>query len=239
MRKEILMDHKIMQLQRLLNESNHTVVVTGAGVSMSSGIMDMEHMNVFQTMQTSLEVLVKARPEHSYKLLEKSFLKGMFEIGPTITHKKLTELETKGKVQGIITTNIDCLHKISGSNNVAEIQGSYGINRCMKCGKQYDDVKIWNTGKAPRCQSCNGVILSHPVYSHVGIYESDYQKANDWMSRTELVLIVGSKGMYGTYFNRRKQGTRLVQINPQSTQFDDVVDLNIVKESDEVFELLS
>lgn len=73
MRKENLMDHKIMQLQRLLNESNHTVVVTGAGVSMSSGIMDMEHMNVFQTMQTSLEVLVKARPEHSYKLLEKSF----------------------------------------------------------------------------------------------------------------------------------------------------------------------
>ncbi|MBQ6274378.1 MAG: hypothetical protein IJK63_09170, partial [Oscillospiraceae bacterium] len=44
------------------------------------------------------------------------------------THRKLAQLESVGKLQGIITTNIDCLHSIAGSENVAEIQGSFAKN---------------------------------------------------------------------------------------------------------------
>lgn len=233
------MDEKISTLQHLIDDSQYTVVVTGAGVSMASGILDMEHMNTLQAIQTSMGSIVKISPERSYKILQKSFLKAMFDIGPSKTHKKLAELEKAGKIQGIVTTNIDCLHKIAGSKKVAEIQGSYGINKCLKCGYQYNDVNIWNSGKAPRCQECNGVIVSHPVYSHISVFEEDYSKAVNWISNADLVIVVGSKGMYGSYFNYLKAYAKIVQINPKRTHFDDMATLNIKKEADEVFQLLS
>lgn len=233
------MDEQTTRLQEFLDTSHYTVAITGAGISMSAGIMDMEHMNVFQVMQTALEALVRARPEHSYKLLRKSFLKAMFVNGPSITHRKLADLETRGLVQGVITTNIDCLHSLAGSQNVAEIQGSYGINRCAECGQHYDDVQIWNQGKAPRCQKCNGIILSFPVYSRVGLSDEDYQKAGRWMSQADLVIVAGAKGNYGGYFNRINPRAKVVQINPKQTQFDEIATLNIRKKADEVFGFLN
>lgn len=229
------MDSQITQLQEYIDASNYTVVITGAGISMSAGIMDMEHMNVFQTMQTSLEPMVRARPEHSYKLLQKGFLNAMFVTGPSLTHKKLADLEKRGKIQGIITTNIDHLHILAGSQNVAEIQGSYGMNKCLSCGERYDDVQIWNQGKAPRCEKCNGVIASFPVYTHVGLCDAEYQKAGRWISQAELVVVIGSKGMYGGYFNRINRGAQVVQVNPKHTQFDEIAALNIRKQADDVF----
>jgi len=232
------MDNQIVQLQEFIDTSSFTVVITGAGISMGVGIMDMEHMNVFQTMQTSLEPLVRARPKHSYKLLQKSFLRAMFVTGPSVTHKKLADLEKHGKVQGIITTNIDHLHTLAGSQMVAEIQGSYGVNKCLSCGERYDDVQIWNQGKAPRCQSCNGVIASFPVYTHVGLNNAEYQKAGRWISQAELVIVIGSKGMYGGYINHINPQAKLVQVNPKSTSFDKRATLNIRKNADEAFEML-
>ena len=60
--------------------------------------------------------------------LRKAFLNAMFENGPSIAHRKLEEYERRGLLQGVITTNIDCLHTLAGSRNVAEIQGSFGFN---------------------------------------------------------------------------------------------------------------
>lgn len=235
MKVGINVDEQIMQLQKLIDTSGYTVVITGAGISMGAGIMDMEHMNLVQTMQTSMAPMVRARPEHSYKLLQKSFLKSMFVTGPSAAHIKIAELEKSGRVQGVITTNIDHLHSLAGSQNVAEIQGSYAINQCSDCKRQYNDVQIWNQGKAPRCPSCNGVVLAFPVYSGVGTYDPDYYKAGDWMRHADLVIVAGSKGMYGGYFSNIRSGTKVVQINPKHTQFDDVAMLNFRNKADEVF----
>ncbi|MBN8654981.1 MAG: NAD-dependent protein deacetylase [Anaerolineae bacterium] len=232
------MDKQILLLQQFIDTSHHTIVITGAGISMPVGIMDMEHMNVLHVMQTSLEGMVRARPEHSYKLLQKTFLKAMFITGPSITHKKIADLEKHDRVHGVITTNIDCLHTFAGSKNVAEIQGSYGINKCLKCEQHHDDVHIWNQGKAPRCQKCKGVVVSFPVYSHIGVSNEDYQKAGRWMSQAELVMIVGAKGSYSGYFNHINPQAKVVQINPNQTQFDRMAELNIREEADDVFSLL-
>ena len=128
--------NNVQKLKEMLSESKFTVVITGAGISNSCGIADMEKMNVLNTIETSLAPLVQMHPERSYNLLHKSFLKGIFEKGPSLTHRKISSLEKDGLIQGIITTNIDHLHSLAGSTQVAEIQGSYAINRrlmlCLK-----------------------------------------------------------------------------------------------------------
>lgn len=133
------MEEKISRLQEMLNASRYTVAVTGAGISVAAGIGDFQHMNFPVVLQMSSTTVLKSTPEHYYKMARKAFLDAMFQTSPTIAHKKLAEYEQDGRLQGVITTNIDCLHSLAGSKNVAEIQGSFGVNKCLSCGKQYDD----------------------------------------------------------------------------------------------------
>lgn len=232
------MDEKILRLQELIDTSHFTVAITGAGISMAAGIMDFKHMNVPVVMQMSSSAVLKSTPNRYYKMARKAFLNAMFENGPTISHRKLAELEQDGKLQGIITTNIDCLHSIAGSQNVAEIQGSFGVNKCLKCGAFYNDVRIWNQGEPPRCK-CGGIIGAYPVYKHIGLLDTAVKKAQSWVSRAELVIIIGAQGSYGSvYYPYIGSCAKIAQINPDKTQFDEVAAINIRANADDVFHLI-
>ena len=115
------MDEQIRQLQQMIDESRFTLVITGAGISVASGIPSMHGLNLAETLQFASTTVLKMAPEHYYRVARHSFLDAIFENGPSLSHKKLAELEKKGKVQGIITTNLDNLHSLAGSKNVAEI----------------------------------------------------------------------------------------------------------------------
>ena len=142
----------------------------------------------------------------------KAFLGPMFENGPTLAHRKLAELGKQGLIQGIITTNIDCLHTLAGSRNVAEIQGSFGVNKCLSCGKHCDDVQIWNQGKCPRCPDCGGLMAAFPVYEHIGLLDREVEKARSWAAYADVALIIGAEGSYGqVYYPYLRRGTKIVQ----------------------------
>lgn len=232
------MDEQIIQLHDALKASSSTVVVTGAGISMGSGIKDMEHMNVARVMQTSLEPLVRLHPERSYRMLRASFLDPMFVTGPSTAHRKIAELEERGLIRGVVTTNIDHLHSLAGSQSVAEIQGSYAINRCVSCKRHEDDVRIWDRGRAPRCRDCGGVMVSFPVYTRVGVNDTAYQEAEQWVSEADLILTVGSKGMYGGYLGRISASATIIQVNPKPTPFDQRASVSIRARADDVFATL-
>lgn len=233
------MNRDIIYLQKLLDSSRYTVAVTGAGISVSAGIKAFSGMDFPTVMQMASVTVLKSMPEHYYKMAWKAFLGPMFENGPTAAHQKLAELERKGRLQGIITTNIDCLHLLAGSENVAEIQGSFAVNKCLKCGKQVLDVGIWNRGKCPRCKCCGGVMGAFPIYQHIGLLDSEVRKARRWASQAELVLIIGAEGSYGgVYYPYIRPGARIVQINPGHTQFDSAAVLSIRVKADDVLPLL-
>lgn len=229
---------EIRELQRLIDESRFALVITGAGISVASGIPSMHGLNLAETLQFASTSVLRATPEHYYKVARHSFLDAMFNNGPSLSHQKIAELEQNGKVHGIITTNLDNLHSLAGSKNVAEIQGSFAVNTYLSCGKRNYDVNIWNQGKAPRC-ACGGLYSCWPVYAHVGLYEEDVRKAVSWARLAELVIFVGAEGCYGSvYWNHIRSSAKIVQINPKRTQFDEAAVLNIHKKCDEVFRYL-
>lgn len=235
-----MMQEQILRLQNYINGSSYTVAITGAGISMSAVIMDFSHMNFPLVLQMSSSAVLKSAPNHYYNTARKAFLDAMFENGPSVAHRKLAEYERHGLLQGVITTNIDCLHTLAGSKNVAEIQGSFGFNKCLKCGQDYNDVMIWNQGRAPLCEKCGGVIGAFPVYKHIGLLEDEVRRARSFVAQAELVIIIGARGSYGgVYYPYIRPDAKIVQINPKTTQFDDVAVLNIQKEADVVFSLLT
>ena len=133
----------IEKLKKLVEESNNIVFFGGAGVSTESGIPDFRSKDGLynQKYKYSPEVILS----HSFFLNNtKDFYDfyrekmNSLKYSPNITHRKLAELEEKGKLKAVITQNIDGLHQKAGSKKVLELHGSVLRNYCMKCNKFYD-----------------------------------------------------------------------------------------------------
>ena len=75
-----------------------------------------------------------------------------------------------------------------------------------------------------------------PVYEHIGLLDSEVLKARSWVAQAELILIIGAECRYGgVYYPHIKHNAKIVQINPKSTQFDDVAILNVRGKADDIF----
>ncbi len=232
------MDEQVEQLRDFVAESGSTVAITGAGISFSSGGLNFDHSSpeaMQDLMALGSEDVLENDPERYYKLAYEAFLHSMLDIGPSPAHRVLAQMEHEGRLAGIITTNVDCLHTIAGSENVAEIQGSFQVNQCMSCGRHYDDYRIWAQGKVPECPECGGKIWTFPFYSHIGLYKEKVKEARKMISKAELILIIGAAGNYAdAYWHHRKHRARIVQINPGNTAFDRAATLNIRRDADSV-----
>ncbi len=229
------MDEKIEELREYIDNSEHTFVITGAGISIAAGGVTYAGMG----RRAGAGDMRSNDPDRMYQAYYRSFLGSMFEHGPTFAHRALARLESMGKVQGIITTNVDCMHTMAGSKNVAEIQGSFQVNVCTGCGKVTHGYEIWNHGKMPNCQYCGKMLLPYNMYSHAGLLDSELKKAQRWMRQAEFVLIVGATGCYThMYWEYMRRGTKIAQINPGRTYFDSVASINIREESDKAFKEL-
>ncbi len=227
---------QISALYQALENSRFAVAITGAGISIAAGGVTYAGMRSGGGFGGGM---MSRDPDTMYKAFYRSFLSSMFEHGPTLAHKALAALEGMGRMNGIITTNVDCMHTMAGSMNVAEIQGSFQTNVCTGCGAWTYGYEIWNHGKMPTCEKCGSTLLPYNIYSHAGILAPELKKAQEWMSRADLVLIIGANGSYThLYWEYMRDDARIIQINPGSTYFDQVADINIREESDPVFESL-
>ncbi len=236
------MDSDVMQLKQYMDESKNTVAVTGSGISYLYGMSRLKRQtNRMDLMRRLTPDYVKKHPDEFYKLMKDSFLDATFEKGPGPVHKQLAELEKRGKLQGIVTQNMDCLHTAAGSTNVVEIMGSFSESVCVDCGARYYDYTLWGHGEEPRCEKCGAPLM--PAQFDRGSATSSSEasarmnKAADMISKADLVMIIGTTGFRSEeYLSRLNPATKLVQINPSSTMFDKMVTLNIRKDAEKVFQ---
>lgn len=219
---------KIERLANYIDQSHYMVAITGAGISLSGG----------GVTYAQLSKTVRSGGFGTEEFL-RSYVKVMHNYRPSYSHYALAELEKEGKLNGIITTNEDCMHTMAGSKNVAEIQGGFQINRCSGCGRHYDGYEIWQQDELPRCDSCGALILPWELYSHIGLWEPGVKDAQNWISKADFILVIGTNGYYGSaYWGYRRSDAVIAQINPGRTGFDTLADLNIKEPCDDVFRAL-
>lgn len=219
--------NSLEEFAKLLKNSNNTYVITGAGISTAAGIPDLAHLSR-GSMSISSENVLEREPEKFYENFHTLFIDPIFQNGPTESHRFLAKMEEDGLINGVVTTNVDYLHELAGSKNVADIWSSLNINHCLKCGRIFP-IDALNQA-VPTCPVCGGVLIPDPIYRHIGIDEDAYLKANQWMRNADLVLTIGSNGYYDTIPNRSK----VVNINPKQNYFDQRADLIIHSKADQV-----
>lgn len=222
---------EIAVLQDWIAQSRHTVFFGGAGVSTESGIPDFRSQDGLyrQTYQYPPEEIIShhffmQNPEEFYRFYREKMLAPTAQ--PNMAHRKLAEMEQKGKLDAVITQNIDGLHQKAGSQNVLELHGTVLRNFCMDCGKVYGLEKVLESSGVPRC-SCGGIIKPDVVLYEEGLNSQVLEESVRLIAQAELLIVGGtSLVVYPAagllqYF----QGNKLVLINRDATPYDSRADL--------------
>ena len=157
-------DGEIKALQEIIDRSRRIVFFGGAGVSTASGIPDFrsaEGLYAEEEDGLSPEMILSKsffylQPERFFDYYRKHLLYP--EAKPNAAHRKLFELEQADKLRGIVTQNVDGLHKAAGNIRVYELHGNVHENYCMECNAAYPMETILDSEGIPRCGDCGGVI---------------------------------------------------------------------------------
>lgn len=218
-------------LKSLIHKSQAVVFLTGAGISVPSGIPDFRSADgLYQDQNESLspEEILSHRffilhPDQFYQFYKSKML--YLDCEPNIAHRTIAKLK---QVQAVITQNIDGLHQKAGSTNVIELHGSVERNYCMKCGQFYPVSKIVVETGVPRCD-CGGIIKPDVVLYEELLPEQALNEAIKQIKKADLLIVVGTSLLVNPaasllhYFS----GSNLVIINSSATPYDRYANLVI------------
>ncbi len=235
--------HKLSDEQKpdilceMVEESEHIVFLGGAGVSTESGIPDFRSKDGLYHKKDRR--FAKYKPEYllSYDCLDKRsevffdyFRKNLDcrSIQPNDAHRKLAEMEQKGKLDGVITQNIDGLHQKAGSKKVWEIHGSALRSYCVSCHKQYGmDYIFENTEAVPHCPACGKMVRPDVTLYGELLPQREYEEAVAAIRYADLLIIGGTSLEVGSaaQLAHMYQGKYLVIINKGKTKMEGKADL--------------
>lgn len=237
---------EIDELKRILDRSRRIVFFGGAGVSTASGIPDFRSEDGLYSVDTGgvpPEEILSAKyfALHTAEFFD-FYRKYMVhpEARPAAVHRYLYELEKKDRLRGIITQNIDGLHKMAGNKRVYELHGSIYENYCIDCETFYPLSAVTGCEGVPRCSKCGGIIKPWVVLygeapdKYTGIGACRELSGADTLIVAGTSLAVQPAASYIDYFG----GRNLIVINKTPTPADDRAALVIRGDADEIFSAL-
>ena len=228
---------KTEQLREIICSSSHIVFLGGAGVSTESGIPDFRSKDGLY--RKSDKRFAKYRPEYllSARCLDREpevffsyFRKNLDvrKVQPNAAHLVLARMEREGRLDGVITQNIDGLHQKAGSVNVQEIHGSALRSYCVSCKKEYGpDFIFENSDPVPKCPACGKMVRPDVTLYGELLPDEAYDNAIRMIRFADCLVIGGTSlevgsaaGLAHTY-----HGKHLVIINKGKTKMEGRADL--------------
>ena len=219
------------RLAELLRESTSTVALTGAGISVPSGIpdfrspgkglwenvdpMEVAHIDAFRSDPAKFWGFYRPR------------LHSLGDVEPNDAHRVLAELERRGLLDAVVTQNIDQLHHKAGSERVIEVHGSIGTSSCQRCGAEFplEDVEaLFDEEGVAHCSNCSGAVKPDVVLFGELLPADAMAEAESLAADADVLLCIGSSlevypvaGLPSVTLGR---GGRIAVITKGPTAFD-------------------
>jgi NAD-dependent deacetylase len=187
------------RLAELIRESSSTVALTGAGISVPSGIPDFRTPG--KGLWTKVDPMKVAHIDafHRDTAAFWEYYRPRFaELGgkePNAAHRALAGLEEKGLLDAVITQNIDRLHRKAGSREIVEVHGSIATSSCTTCGSRYplDQVdELFDDDGVATCRGCLGKVKPDVVLFGELLPEHAMARAQALCAGADLLLCIGS-----------------------------------------------
>ena len=235
------MKNPVDDLRDLIAASRRAVVFTGAGISTESGIPDFRSPGGIWTRYQPIyfdDFLAseEMRRETWRRKIETD--KTMVKAEPNRGHLAVAALFRRGKVSDVITQNIDGLHQRSGipPEHVIELHGNATYARCLDCGQRHELEPILSAFKLdetlPVCAGCGSHLVKTATISFgQSMPEEEMRRAERATLECDLFLAMGSSLVVypaaGFPALAKRNGAKLVIVNREPTELDDLADLVI------------
>jgi NAD-dependent deacetylase len=228
----------IQRLRDLIKAASVVVPFTGAGISTECGIPDFRSPGGIWTKMRPIEFgdFLASREMRDESWRRRFAMEEQFGgATPGRGHLALAALYRAGKAPGVITQNIDNLHQASGiaPEHVVELHGNTTYATCLDCAKRYDLSWVRERftatgGRSPDC-GCGGYIKTATVSFGQAMPEAPMRRAQELTESCDLFLAIGSSLVVwpaaGFPLSAKRNGAKLVIINRDPTEFDDLADL--------------
>ena len=223
----------------LLAQAQHVVALTGAGFSTPSGIPDFRSHTTglwenFDPLEIASQQAFRRRPGDFFNWI-RPLARQMFAAQPNAAHYALAHLEQTGRVEQIITQNIDGLHQRAGAQHIIELHGDIFTGTCVSCYLVYHsldfEADFIDAGRIPQCPSCGGIIKPNVILFGEALPVRALQAAKRAAAHCDLMLIAGSSLEVAPAADlpmlARAHQARLIMINQGTTHLDDHCDVLI------------
>ncbi len=224
------MNTKIQEAARVIKNSQHTIVFTGAGISVESGMPPFrgEHGLWNKYDPNTLDInYFYAKPKESWEVIKEIFFDFFGTVKPNQAHILIGELEKKGYVKSVITQNIDNLHQEGGSETVYEFHGNSRQLICTKCEAKYDMAAVELQELPPKCESCGGLLKPDFIFFGEGIPTYAYNKSIEEAQAADVCLVVGTTGevMPANMIPQiaKQNNATIIEINTEMSAFTNMI----------------
>jgi len=218
-----VLEGDLVALGAALSGRRRTVALTGAGISVESGIPDFRGedglWSTFEPMEYATLTCFLRDPSRAWQLY-RALGRTLLDREPNPAHRALARLESDGRLAGVVTQNVDGLHQAAGSHTVLEIHGEHGNLHCVACGyRQPFEPRHLEDGPVPHCPACD-----HALKPNVVLFEEpvrDLLPIHDLVADCDVMLVVGTSAEVSPASllpsHVRSRGGTLLEFNLQPT----------------------
>lgn len=204
--------------------SQKTIALTGAGISVESGIPDFRSAQGLWSKYDPEEYAhisaFRSNPEKVWRML-KEMTELVLGAEPNPAHIALAELERMGLLSAVITQNVDGLHQRAGSKAVIEFHGSNQWLVCLECGHRQESASLSTADIPPRCPTCGSILKPDVVFFGEPIPWEAQTRAFEEAQTCELVLVIGTSAVVypagGIPIVAKRSGAKVAEINVEPT----------------------
>jgi len=232
-------DQEVERAAELLVEAEYAIALTGAGMSVESGIPPFRGpgglwtkygeppMNGFQIFLADPK---KAWQERLSRQDDELFAP-LRTAKPNPGHFALSELEAMGLLHFVITQNVDDLHRQAGQVALGEIHGNFKLIRCLECGERFKWDEVILEELPPHCPRCRGLLKSDTVSFGEPIPTDVLDQCAAHASRADLVIVAGTSATVypaaGFALEVKEHGGKLIEVNLYESEITQLCDVSL------------
>jgi NAD-dependent deacetylase len=227
---------ELTKAARVLMDARPFPVLTGAGISVESGIPTFHGPDGLWSKYDPYEYghidTFRVRPERTWTLLME-IIKVSIDASPNEAHRTLAEMERRGWVGRIVTQNVDGLHSLAGSKDVIELHGDARRVRCLKCGNT-ESLDPETIGTFQIHCFCGGIKKPEVVLYGENLPMEAMRDAQDLCARARAILVIGTSGIVypAAILSEivKSSGGDVIEINPSETALTHGISTITIKE---------
>jgi NAD-dependent deacetylase len=234
------LDRQVAVVRGWIDTARCVVALTGAGISTESGIPDFRGpqgvwtRNPEAEKQATIQHYV-ADPEVRKRAWRARLDSPAWSAKPNAGHRALVDLERRGRLDTLITQNVDGLHQAAGSarERVVEVHGTWREVTCLACGERAPMERALARVRAgeedPPCRTCGGILKSATISFGQSLVPEDILRAQNAARGCDLMLAIGTKlsvwPVAGVVPAAKDAGAHVVILNAEPTDMDSLADV--------------